>query len=607
MSLKTKVIKGIAGCMLLGYGPFAFTQSEPMKLWPNGAPGAKSNVEHKESYTYDSLGDIRGISKVSEPTLTPFLVEEGKANGAAVVICPGGGYSHLAIKKEGYKVAKWLNSLGISAFVLKYRLPSDIIMEDKTIGPLQDAQEAVRIVRRNADKWHIDTTKIGIMGFSAGGHLASTLSTQYNKKVYSTDGTSARPDFSILVYPVISMMEGITHEGSKKNLLGDAASMALKHAFSNEEQVDRTTPPAFLVHAVDDTAVPDENSALYFTALEKNDIKGEIYFYKDGGHGFGLGTQGTHTQWPVDCEKWLVKEGFIPETEVFLFSYFKGNGEDGLHLAYSTDGYVWEAIQNDTPLLTPQVGKDKLMRDPCIIRGGDGRYHMVWTVSWTDKGIGYASSSDLIHWSEQKFIPVMAHEKGTRNTWAPEITYNPDTNSYMMYWASTIEGKFPETKSKKEDGYNHRMYYTTTENFDDFKETRLLYDPGFNVIDATIQKIGDRFIMFLKDETIEPPQKNIKIAMANALEGPYKQTHGAISGDYWAEGPTVIKVDDTWVVYFDKYIDHKYGAVASNDLKEWKDISDKIVFPEGTRHGTVIKVPRSVLYKLQKVDNDKGK
>lgn len=602
MNLKTTMIKGIVALMLLGYGSLAFAQSEPLPLWPNGAPGAKSNVEYEESYTYDASGDIRGISKVSEPTLTPFLVDAENSNGAAVIICPGGGYSHLAINKEGYRIAQWLNTLGISAFVLKYRLPSNKIMQDKMIGPLQDAQEAVRVVRRNAKKWHIDSTKIGIMGFSAGGHLATTLSTQYDDEVYPADETSARPDFSILVYPVISMMKGVTHEGSQRSLLGDNPSVSVVNDFSNEKQVDQDTPPAFLVHAVDDIAVPDKNSSLYFTALEKNDVKGEIYFYKDGGHGFGLGTQGAHTQWPIDCEKWLVKAGFIPQNKVFLFSYFKGNGEDGLHLAYSNDGYVWTALRNDTPFLSPTVGKDKLMRDPCIIKGGDGRYHMVWTVSWTDKGIGYASSYDLVHWSDQKFIPVMAHEEGTRNTWAPELTYNADTDSYMIYWASTVEGRFSETKSKKENGYNHRMYYTTTTDFEDFTETRLLYEPGFNVIDATIQKINDRFIMFLKDETVEPTQKNIKMATSKVLEGPYGRASAPISGDYWAEGPTAIKVKDTWVVYFDKYIDHQYGAIASPDLKSWKDISERITFPEGARHGTVIKVPRSVVFNLQNRD-----
>ncbi|WP_084148723.1 glycoside hydrolase family 43 protein [Arenibacter latericius] len=289
----------------------------------------------------------------------------------------------------------------------------------------------------------------------------------------------------------------------------------------------------------------------------------------------------------------------IPQDEVLLFSYFKGNGEDGLHLAYSEDGFVWKALKNDTSFLSPVVGKDKLMRDPCIIKGGDGNYHMVWTVSWTYNGIGYAYSKDLINWSEQQFIPVMAHQKDNRNTWAPEITFDPDTGTYMIYWASTVSGKFPETKSEKENGYNHRIYYTTTQDFKNYAQTRLLYEPGFNVIDSHIIKIKDQYVMFLKDETIEPPQKNIKIAYSNALEGPYSAPGKPITGDYWAEGPTTAYVDGQFIVYFDKYINHQYGAVTSKDLHNWKDVSDRIKFPEGARHGTIISIPRSVLEKLK--------
>ncbi|NNE76007.1 MAG: beta-galactosidase, partial [Pricia sp.] len=169
---------------------------------------------------------------------------------------------------------------------------------------------------------------------------------------------------------------------------------------------------------------------------------------------------------------------------------------------------------------------------------------------------------------------------------------------YMIYWASTIEGKFPETKSTKENGYNHRMYYTTTTDFKDFTDTELLYEPGFNVIDATIQKVDSKFVMFLKDETIEPAQKNIRIALSDQLEGPYAPASAPITGNYWAEGPTAIEINGKWVVYFDKYIDKKYGAVTSGDLKQWEDISDRITFPEGTRHGTVFKVPRHLFLKL---------
>ena len=284
---------------------------------------------------------------------------------------------------------------------------------------------------------------------------------------------------------------------------------------------------------------------------------------------------------------------------VYLFSYFKGNGQDGLHLAYSNDGYNWKALKGDSSFLTPTVSKDKLMRDPCIIKGKDGLYHMVWTVSWNDRGIGYANSKDLITWSEQRFIPVMAHEPTARNTWAPEITYDKKKKQYMIYWATTIPGKFPETQISADAGYNHRMYYVTTKDFQTFSDTKLLYDPGFNSIDATIVCDGKRWVMFLKDETKEPAQKNLKIAFADNLTGPYSKASEPITGKYWAEGPTTLKIGDQWIVYFDKYTQHKYGAITSTDLKKWTDISDKITLPKGIRHGSIFKISKKEFKRLK--------
>ncbi|RZK64340.1 MAG: beta-galactosidase, partial [Pedobacter sp.] len=274
--------------------------------------------------------------------------------------------------------------------------------------------------------------------------------------------------------------------------------------------------------------------------------------------------------------------------------------KDGLHLAYSRDAYQWTALKNDSSFLKPTVSKDQLMRDPCVIRGADGLFHMVWTVSWKDKGIGYASSKDLIHWSEQQFLPVMAKQEGARNTWAPEITYDSLTKTYIIYWASTITGKFNETASSLEDGYNHRIYFVSTKDFKTYSETKLLYEPGFNVIDATIVKDKGKFIMFLKDETREPVQKNIKIATADNLTGPYSEASQAITGKYWAEGPTAIKVGNDWLVYFDKYRDHQYGASLSSDLKNWTDVSGKILLPTGLRHGTILTIKEKELKKLLK-------
>ncbi len=276
------------------------------------------------------------------------------------------------------------------------------------------------------------------------------------------------------------------------------------------------------------------------------------------------------------------------DDEVYMFSYFKQNGEDGLHLAYSKDGYRFTALSNDSSFLKPQAGKDKLMRDPCIIRGADRLFHMVWTVSWNDKGIGYAASPDLRHWSEQRYLPVMQPDTGALNCWAPEITYDPKKGQYMIYWASTVPGRFPATDSSGDENYNHRIYYTTTNDFTAFSPSKILYNKGFNVIDATVQHDGKNYIMFLKDETKRPvPQKNLRIALSNKINSGYSAPSKPITGNYWAEGPTAVKIKGQWFVYFDKYTQHRYGAVVSSDLEHWKDISSEISFPEGARHGTV--------------------
>lgn len=292
----------------------------------------------------------------------------------------------------------------------------------------------------------------------------------------------------------------------------------------------------------------------------------------------------------------------------YLFSFFRGNGEDGLYLAYSHDGLSWKVINNDKPLVEPKAGRDKLMRDPCILLGKDGMFHMVWTVSWNEKGIGYASSKDLIHWSDQNYIPVMEHEPRAENCWAPELIYDDQKGQYLIFWSTTIPGRFPETDSQSNQGppapgRNHRIYYATTKDFKTFSKTKLLYDQGFNVIDASIIKVNSQYVMFLKDETNKPftPQKNIRIATSDRADGPYGPASVPITGDYWAEGPSAIKVGDKWFVYFDKYRQGKYGLVASADLERWEDLSDKVNFPEGARHGTVFQVSDDILVGLLKL------
>ena len=284
-------------------------QSTEFNLWEDEIPNSIKNENYKEIKIYkDSILDK--TSQVSVPTITVF--KPINPNGTAVVIFPGGGYKHLAINKEGTKVAEWLNSLGITAFVVKYRLPNDAIMVDKLIAPLQDAQEAIRFVRRKSKEFNLNEDKIGVLGFSAGGHLAATLSTQFNRKVYSlSDETSAKPSFSILIYPVISMDEAITHQGSKNNLLGISPSKEKVAKFSNETQVDNTTPKTFLVHATDDKSVPVENSIHYYLALKDHKIPVEMHIYEKGGHGFGLGKESTSKFWIQACEKWLKSNALI--------------------------------------------------------------------------------------------------------------------------------------------------------------------------------------------------------------------------------------------------------------------------------------------------------
>jgi len=295
--------------VLIGKVGILIAQSETFPIWPNQIPNAIENVDYKEVEEIKD-GKLIRVSKVSIPTLSVFLPDENNSNGTTIVICPGGGYSHLAMEKEGFKVAQWLNTLGITAFVLKYRLPSDEIMENKSIGPLQDAQEAIRLVRKNALKWDINPEKIGIMGFSAGGHLASTVSTHYDNEVYPHEDISAKPNFSILIYPVISMDDKTTHKGSKTNLLGDSPSQEFIEKFSNEKQIDTLSPPTFIIHATDDKAVLAENSINYYLALKTNNVPAELHLYEKGGHGFGLGVNFTSLYWTVQCEQWLKANHF---------------------------------------------------------------------------------------------------------------------------------------------------------------------------------------------------------------------------------------------------------------------------------------------------------
>lgn len=286
--------------------PVLHTQPIILNVWKGKIPNSVSNEQYREVQITSETG-VR-IRNVTEPTLTIYFPAKEKATQTAVLIIPGGGYTYVTVTKEGDSVAQWLNEHGITAAVLKYRLPSDSCMVDKTVGPLQDAQEAIRILRRNAKRWNLDPSKIGVLGFSAGGHLAATLSTKYDERVYPVeDSTSARPDFTILVYPVITMEEPLTHRGSRERLLGSSPSEELIQRFSAQYHVTQSTPPTFIVHALDDTAVPVDNSLLYIEALRKNRVRAELHLYQHGGHGFGLARtrKSTEAAWTNACIHWL--------------------------------------------------------------------------------------------------------------------------------------------------------------------------------------------------------------------------------------------------------------------------------------------------------------
>lgn len=293
-----------------------------------------------------------------------------------------------------------------------------------------------------------------------------------------------------------------------------------------------------------------------------------------------------------------------PQEPPYLFSYFTGNGEDGLHLAASEDGLTWKALRGGKSFLTPEVGS-KLMRDPCVIQGPGGTFHMVWTSGWWDQGVGIAHSKDLQTWSKQEWLPVMKHEPGARNCWAPEILYDPATGEYLIYWSTTIPGRFPETEVAKGDKapeggvLNHRIYFTSTRDFKTYTKAALLYDPGFNCIDATIVPAEGRWLMFLKDETRAPvAKKNIRMAWADRPTGPWGPAGPPISPD-WVEGPTALHTPDGWRLYYDAYRRGHFEGVQSKDLESWDSINSGISFPRGARHGTALSVPPRVLESLR--------
>jgi acetyl esterase/lipase len=298
----------IAALVLIFLMQNAYAQ-QTIPLYEGKVPNSKPYAT-KEWWEPQDNGDTL-VHYISHPTLTIFLPEKSKSNGTAVVICPGGGYWITSIVKEGFAVARQFNEWGIAAFVLNYRMPNDSSMVDKKIGPLQDAQRAIQLVRLHAKDWNVDPNKVGIMGFSAGGHVASTAATHFRHSYIENPGnTNLRPDFAILIYPVISFQDNIGHVGSRDRLLGKNPPQNLIDSFSNEMQVTAQTPPTFLVHATDDNTVPVMNSVSFYEALLKYKIPAEMHIYKAGGHGFGMHNLTNNDDWMVTCKNWMETKGW---------------------------------------------------------------------------------------------------------------------------------------------------------------------------------------------------------------------------------------------------------------------------------------------------------
>ncbi len=281
---------------------------------------------------------------------------------------------------------------------------------------------------------------------------------------------------------------------------------------------------------------------------------------------------------------------------VYVASYFTGNGESGVLFSTSEDGFDWKPLSG--PHVPPTVGGSKIVRDPCFFPGPNGDWHMVWTTDWHDRDLGVATLGKRGGWSEPRLVPKIAPE-GAQNTWAPEGIWDSKSKRYVVYWSTTIPGAFPETEVPGDDA-NHRFYQATTKDFQNFSPARLLWNPGFNVIDATIVPYKKGYLMIAKDERKVPiAHKSLFAATAPSFDGPWAVVARDLGGKTWIEGPTVVDLGDRVRVYFDVYTAHKWGALESADLKTWTDVSDRVRMVPGARHGTIRRVPRSFLARLK--------
>jgi len=279
---------------------------------------------------------------------------------------------------------------------------------------------------------------------------------------------------------------------------------------------------------------------------------------------------------------------------VYLFTSFRDADQKYLRFLYSFDGYHWTNVP--WTFLEAKVGVSRAFRDPSLARGPDGIFHLVWTAGWRgDQGFGCASSKDLIHWSDQKFVPAMTNEPTTVNVWAPELFYEGSKRDFIITWASTIPGRFPDLLEKHEN--NHRLYFTTTRDFTNFSPAKLFFDPGFSVIDPFILNDGNRCVLLCKDNS--RPNLNLRAAFADSPLGPWTNVSPPFT-EKFTEGPCALKIGDDWLIYFDAYHRKIYGAVKTRDFNTFADITPEVSFPEGHKHGTAIQVPREILDGLLK-------
>lgn len=288
----------------------------------------------------------------------------------------------------------------------------------------------------------------------------------------------------------------------------------------------------------------------------------------------------------------------------YLFTSFRKNGQTGVFFATSEDGKTWTALRGDRPWIEPQH-PGMLMRDPFLAKGPDGKWILLWTWGWnrSESGgglrMGFATSADLVHWSEQRAIPVFAGEPTARNVWAPEAVWDAYRKEWRIFWATTIPGRFSGGDSSGDNGYNHRMYSMTTRNWMEFSEPRLWFDPGFNCIDSTLVQAGGRWVMVFKDERKTPLQKRLRLAFAGSPSGPWADVSEPFTTD-WVEGPSVAEIGGEWWIYFDHYAKpHYYGAVKTKDWKSFEDVSAQLRFPPDHRHGTVVKITAGELRRLR--------